>query len=101
MAHVAVTIISPGQHFRNKGPFSLFLPIPGASHTAPVPAQWHFYPHRVVLCGGSMDPSGTAQIKAATKIQRGDHGGHPGHLLFREIQLVQVTGDDSGSDIPI
>lgn len=40
-----------------------------------------------------MDPSGTAQIKAATKIQSGDHGCHPGHWLFKEIQLVQVTGD--------
>lgn len=45
---------SRATYFRDKGPSSLFLPMPGAAHIASVPAEWHNYPHRVWWQHGSL-----------------------------------------------
>lgn len=95
MAPVALTTISSKrQHiFRIKVPplFPSYKAM--AAQTVSFPAGRHFCPWRVALHGGSMDPPGLAQIKVATELQRGDHGGDPGRWVFREIRSAQATGD--------
>lgn len=78
MAHIAVTIISsPGQHILGTKVHPLFSYLCQGLPTQLLSPQSGTTTHTGY--GGSMDPSGMAQIKAATELQRGDHGGYPGH----------------------
>lgn len=94
MAHVAVTITnSPGQ--RNLG--------------TKIPPLFSYLSQRLPtqllsLHRDISTPTGQLCVVAAwipqewhrpklPQNQRGDHGGHAGHWLVREIQPAQVTGD--------